>query len=299
LDPDPRPPSDLAARPGGVRPAWSVFKDALTRVGFRPTRTRGQNFLIDPNVHAAIVRDAGVGPGDHVLEVGAGCGFLSCSLANAGVELLTVEIDPRLAEIAREFLAPYPNVRFLVGDALAGKHRIAAPLRKELEAFGEYHLVANLPYSIAAPLVASLARSSFPPESVSVLVQAEVADRLSARPGDRSWGALSARMALRYESARGRDVGSQLFWPRPRVESAMVHLRRRQDPPSPGLLEALERLIEGLFRHKRRQLTGALEGVVGSRAEAVRILEKLELDAQMRPAELSMADLERMASSLL
>jgi len=288
----------LSAGAGARRPPWSAFRDALTEAGFRPTRTRGQNFLVDPNVHAAIVRDAAVQEGERVLEVGTGCGFLSVHLAEAGVELLTVEIDPRLAEIAGRFLSPYPNVRVLVADALAGKHRLDPALEASLRDFTPYHLVANLPYSIAAPLVAVLARSSFAPRSFTVLVQKEVALRLSARPGDGSWGALSARLAARYEGELGRDVGAQLFWPRPRVESAVVHLRRRDDVPGEGLLEALERVIEVAFRHPRRQLPGALEGLYGSKAEALRVLEGLEIDSRNRPGDLSRGDLLRLAGTL-
>ena len=288
----------LSAGAGARRPPWSAFRDALTEAGFRPTRTRGQNFLVDPNVHAAIVRDAAVQEGERVLEVGTGCGFLSVHLAEAGVELLTVEIDPRLAEIAGRFLSPYPNVRVLVCDALAGKHLLDPVLEASLRDFTPYHLVANLPYSIAAPLVALLARSSYAPESLTVLVQKEVALRLSACPGDGSWGALSARLAVRYETELGRDVGAQLFWPRPRVESAVVHLRRRAEIPEAGVLEALERVIEAVFRHPRRQLPGALEGLFGSKAAALQVLQGLEINSRNRPGDLSRGDLLRLAATL-
>ncbi len=288
----------LAAGSGARRPPWTLFRKALGEAGFRPTKTRGQNFLIDPNVHAAIVRDAGIGKDDRVLEVGAGCGFLSCHIAEACGELLTVEIDSRLAEIAQRFLAPYDNVRVLVADALAKKHALHPDLAEALQRFSPYHLVANLPYNIAAPLVAVLARSSYAPESITVLVQREVAERLSAQPGDGAWGAISARLALRYRSRLGRDVGPQLFWPRPRVESAVVHLARRDDVPAEDGLEDLERLIETAFRHPRRQLPGALEEFFGSKAEVGRVLSDLEIDPQIRPGELTRTDLIRLASSL-
>lgn len=288
----------LAAGVGGRRPAWSVFRDALERAGFRPTKTRGQNFLIDPNVHAAIVRDAEVQAGDRVLEVGAGCGFLSCHLAEAGVELLSVEIDPRLAAICQRFLAPYPKVQMWIGDALAGKHALAPGLLWLLEAFQPFHLVANLPYSISAPLVSVLSRLPEPPLSMSVLVQREVAHRLTAQPGERSFGALAARLALRYETRLGREVGPRLFWPRPRVDSAMAHLKRRSESIEPERLERIERVIEGVFRHPRRQLPGALEGVFGSKARAQEVLEGLKIESQKRPMELTLEELTQLAQHL-
>ncbi|HPF14844.1 MAG TPA: rRNA adenine N-6-methyltransferase family protein, partial [Planctomycetota bacterium] len=135
------------------RPPWKQFKEALQAQGFRPSRRFGQNFLLDENTARAIVADAGVVAGDRVLEIGTGCGFLTVHLAHAGVALLTVEIDPRLADVAESFLEPYANVRLVRGDALAGKHR----LHPEVEAWSEggpWHLVANLPYAISGPLLA-------------------------------------------------------------------------------------------------------------------------------------------------
>ena len=143
---------------GSRRPPWSEFRAALEAVGFRPSKARGQNFLLDTNCARSIALDSGVGAGDFVLEVGPGCGFLSVHLAELGAELLAVEIDPRLAAIARRFLEPYPGVRLLEGDVLDGKHRLSPAVLEALPAIEPWHVVANLPYAITGPLLVTLSR---------------------------------------------------------------------------------------------------------------------------------------------
>ena len=288
------------SRPG-ARPPWSAFRAALDAEGFRPTKGRGQNFLLDPNVARAIAGDARVGVGDRVLEVGPGCGFLSVHLAELGVDLLAVEVDPRLARVAARFLADRGNVRLLVADVLAGKHRLAPVVSAALWRDGPWHLVSNLPYAIAGPLLAVLARVENPPRTMTVLVQREVAERLAARPGQRAWGALSAKLALAYRARLGRAVGAQLFWPRPRVRSAVVRLEAR---PGRALdaetLAAYDRLVEGLFQRRRKTLRTALAGVVGSRERAEGALAEAGIEPGLRPGSLDpegLLDLAQAVSS--
>lgn len=280
-------------------PPWSAFRDALAQEGFRPSKSRGQNFLVDPNMARAIAADAGVGAGDFVLEVGPGCGMLSVPLAARGVRLVAVEIDERLARVAARFLAPFPLARVLVGDALAGKQRLSEAVEACLPRAGAWHVVANLPYAIVGPLVAVLARRRPPPETMTVLVQRELARRVAAAAGDPERGALSARVQALYAARVGRAVGRQLFRPRPRVESAVLELRRR--PPRPGLdLAALDALIDALFAHRRRQIGGLLrERLELAAGEAERWLGGLGLDPTRRAEELSGEDLERLAEDPL
>ncbi|MEZ6018672.1 MAG: rRNA adenine dimethyltransferase family protein [Planctomycetota bacterium] len=195
---EPNPPSPPAALAGvQARPRSP---------GFRPSRRFGQNFLLDENTARAIVHDAGVGPEDRVLEVGTGCGFLTIHLAHQVGTLLTVEIDLRLADVAQPFLDPYPSVTLLRGDILASKQR----LNPEVEAFaaaGPWHLVANLPYAVSGPVLALCAALPNPPESITVLVQKEMAQRLVARPGSRDYGPLSIGLGWVYSGRILRDVG--------------------------------------------------------------------------------------------
>jgi 16S rRNA (adenine1518-N6/adenine1519-N6)-dimethyltransferase len=295
------PPGDpLEAEQGGRRPPWSKFRSALEQEGFRPTKGLGQNFLVDPNAVRSIALDSGVGPGDRVLEVGAGCGFLTLALAELGAEVLAVEIDPRLVRVARRFLASVPGVRLIEADVLEGKRRLSARVAAELAAFSGWHLVSNLPYSIAGPVLALAARCEPRPRTISVLVQAEVAQRISAQPGDSAWGTLSARLALFYRARPGRRVGAQLFWPRPRVESRVVHLEPAADLPlERGDIAAYDELVDRLFQQRRKQLGTVLADLLGERSRAEALVRGAGLDPRARPQELAPAALLELSRSSL
>ncbi len=280
--------------------AWRELREELEAEGVRPTKTLGQNFLFDPNLARAIVRDAGVESGDRVLEVGPGCGFLTQPLADAGVELLSVEIDERLLRIARRRVGERANVRFLNTDVLEGKSALALSVREALWTTGDWHLVANLPYGISGPLVAVLASGANPPRSMTILVQTEVAERLAAQPGSRIWGALSARVQLRYDASLGRVVGAQLFWPRPRVESriARLVLRPVADAPSATAFERVDFLIGGVFQRRRKTLLAGLGALVGDRERAARALGAAGIDPRARPEALGADDFVRLAEAI-
>jgi len=284
-----------------TRPPWREFQVALEQAGFRPSKTLGQNFLLDPNMARSLVRDAGVGAGDVVVEVGAGCGFLTVELAEAGCEVRAVEIDRRLFEIASEFLAPYERVRIVRGDALAGKHRLGDELAAILPDAPPFHVVANLPYSISAPLLALLAGRDPAPTSLSLLVQEEVARKVAADPGTADWGPLAARLDLGYERRVGRAVPPNLFWPRPRVESRVVHLRRRAGDPAAGEARrgAFDRVVDALFQQRRKTALAALAGGLDDRGRAERVIARAGIDPKARAGELGTGALLALADGLL
>ena len=269
---------------------WSEIKRELDAEGFRPSSARGQNFLTDANLAQALVRDAGVGAGDRVLEVGPGCGFLTVPLAEAGVELLAVEIDPRLARIASRRVGERPNVRFLVTDVLASKRRLAPAVEQALDEAGRgtsWHVVANLPYSISGPLVATLLAREEPPASLSLVVQRELAERLAAHPGTAPWGGLSARAQLRHRVRLGRRVPREMFRPRPKVESVLVQLERfERQGLAPGEAETFSVWVERLFRWPRKALRRGLGTVLGDTGRALAALEAAGLDPGLRPGAL-------------
>jgi len=259
----------------------------LDSSGVRPTKTLGQNFLSDPNLARAILKDAGVGPGDHVMEVGIGCGFLTEPLAQIGVDLLAVEIDERLLEITKQRLANYADVRYVLGDILASKRRLSADVLAALWPEQPWHLVANLPYKVAGPLAAILCELPNPPRSMSILVQAEVAERLAARPGSSAWGGLSARVQLRYRARLGREVGAQLFWPRPKVKSRIAHLDWREDESHLAVeTAAYDMLVQGLFQRRRKAILTGLRAILPDGIPPQGILDAAELESRLRPEDL-------------
>ncbi|HVS09438.1 MAG TPA: 16S rRNA (adenine(1518)-N(6)/adenine(1519)-N(6))-dimethyltransferase RsmA [Planctomycetota bacterium] len=251
---------------------WSEVRAELSKAGFRPSRRLGQNFLSDANMLRAIARDSGVARGDFVLEVGPGPGTLTAELVALGARILAVEIDPRLCELAERSLQVAGDVRFLCADALAGKHELNPALVRALPVAGDWHVVSSLPYSAGTPLLALLARLANPPATMTVLLQRELARKIAARPGGKEWGALGVRLQLAYRVRKLRSIPPELFWPRPQVESELLRLERREDRPSRGDLPELDALLEGLFGQRRKTLGGRLAAILGSRAEAERLL---------------------------
>jgi 16S rRNA (adenine1518-N6/adenine1519-N6)-dimethyltransferase len=235
----------------------------------------GQNFLADPNLLDAIVRDAELEPADVVLEVGAGEGVLSERLAAAAAHLHTVEIDRGLAP-ALEPLAALPNVELHWGDAM--KLDLAA-LRPQPTA-----MIANLPYSVATPLILRTIEELPSLRCWTVMVQREIADRLRAAPGSRVYGGPSAIAQLACEVELVRKVDPAVFKPRPRVASAILRLRRA----GPGADAKTRQLVRAAFAHRRKSLARSLEHAeAGSLAPARAALAALGLPEDARAEQLA------------
>ena len=232
----------------------------------RPSRALGQNFLADPNTARRIVRLAGVGPGQRVLEIGPGVGSLTVALAEAvspGGEVLALELDRHLLPVLGEVVGDRPEVRVVHGDALTADYGA-------LLGSGPWTMVSNLPYNIATPLVARLLDEVDQLRVLSVLVQKEVAERLAAPPGTPACGAISVKVAYHATAAVVGTVPPTVFMPRPKVDSAVVRFERRPAPPvdvpSP---EALFGLARAGFGQRRKTLRQSLRPVLGGRAEEV------------------------------
>jgi 16S rRNA (adenine1518-N6/adenine1519-N6)-dimethyltransferase len=235
----------------------------------------GQNFLADPNLLDAIVRDAALAPGDVVLEVGAGEGVLTERLAAAATHVHTVEIDCGL-EPALAPLAALPNVSLHWGDAIKLDLGALTPPPTAM--------VANLPYSIATPLILRTIELLPTLASWTVMVQREIAERLRAAPGSRTYGSPSVQAQLACEVQLVRKVDPAVFRPRPRVDSAILRLRRTGPAADP----ATRGLIRAAFAHRRKSLARSLEhGEAGSLAPARAALAELGLAEDSRAEALS------------
>jgi 16S rRNA (adenine1518-N6/adenine1519-N6)-dimethyltransferase len=246
----------------------------------------GQNFLADPNLLEAIVRDAELDPGDVVLEVGAGEGVLSERLAAAAAHLHTVEID-RSLEPALAPLAALPNVDLHWGDAI--RIELAA-LRPEPTA-----MVANLPYSVATPLLLRTIELLPGIASWTVMVQLEIAERLRAAPGSRTYGSPSALLQLSCEARLLRRVDRAVFRPRPRVDSAILRLRRT----GPAADQATRTLVRAAFAHRRKSLARSLEHArPGSLGPARAGLAALGLPEDARAEALSPEEFAALSAKL-
>jgi 16S rRNA (adenine1518-N6/adenine1519-N6)-dimethyltransferase len=235
--------------------------------GLRPSRALGQNFVIDPNTTRRIARLAELQPAQPVLEVGAGVGSLTLALAEAGADVLALEVDRGLVPVLRQVVAGEPvevveadALRVDLGDLLA-RHRPGVP----------WVLVANLPYNVATPLVMRVLDEVPAVRRLLVMVQREVAERLAARPGERASGAVSVRIAYWATAELVGRVPPTVFTPRPKVESALVHIVRRSAPAVDPAVVTYERLCAVMragFGQRRKMLRRSLQSVVASEAFA-------------------------------
>jgi 16S rRNA (adenine1518-N6/adenine1519-N6)-dimethyltransferase len=247
----------------------------------------GQNFLADTNLLGAIVREAEVGPDDVVLEVGGGEGVLTAELAPLVTAVHVVELDERLREPLESVAAEYGNVELHFGDAL----------RIELGALdpAPTRMVANLPYSIATPLIIRTIEELSGLESWTLMVQREIADRLRAGPGSKTYGGPSVLVQLACEVRLLRAVDRAVFTPRPRVDSALIGLRRI----GPAAAPEVKSLVRDAFAHRRKSLARSLEhSRPGSREPARAALEALGLPADARAEQLAPGQFVELAAAL-
>jgi 16S rRNA (adenine1518-N6/adenine1519-N6)-dimethyltransferase len=247
------------------RDSFARFREVLEAIGFRPSSSLGQNFLLDPTLHRVIAQSAGAGEHDVVLEIGVGLGFLTRELAAVAASVVGVEIDKRLFEVASRELAGFPNVQLVRADALGGPGGTIAPeavdaVRSRLHTGGRLLVVANLPYSVSGPLLAELCCLDPLPSRILVLVQKELGQRLAAPHGTGDYGSLSALCQALYRVRILRDVPPQVFRPRPKVVSALVELVRREDLalPDPAARRSLARFLRALFQQRRKVLRTTL-----------------------------------------
>jgi 16S rRNA (adenine1518-N6/adenine1519-N6)-dimethyltransferase len=265
------------------------------RLGVRPSKRLGQNFVVEQGTVRRIAALAAPSPDDVVLEVGPGLGSLTLALLGAGAEqILAVEIDPVLADelprtLANRAPALAGRVTVLTADALrVGPADLpAAPSM----------LVANLPYNVAVPVVLHLLAALPPLARGLVMVQAEVADRMCAAPGSRVYGTPSVKLAW-YASARpAGTVPRSVFWPVPNVDSRLVAFTRHDPPAAAASREEVFALVDAAFGQRRKTLRAALAGWAGSAPEAERLLRAAGIDPGARGEALSVAEFARLAAA--
>ncbi len=268
-------------------------REIAARLDIRPSKRLGQNFVIDPGTLRRIVTLAGIRPGEHVLEVGPGLGSLTLALLPAAARVLAIEIDPVLAaELPRTVEAKAPGLAGRLEVITADAARVG-PLPGEPVSV----LVANLPYNAAVPVLLHLLGTVPSLSRGVVMVQAEVAERMTAPPGNRIYGVPTVKLAWFAQARRAGSVPSSVFWPVPRVESGLVAFSRH-DPPVPGL-PAVEvfAVVDAAFAQRRKMLRSALAGWAGSPAEAEVILRRAGVDPAARAESLTVGQFAAIAQA--
>lgn len=250
------------------RQTRSHLMQLFRRHGFRPRFELGQNFLIDLNIIEFVVRSAELTRNDVVLEVGTGTGGMTTFLASEAGHVISVDIDRQVHLLAREATAAYDNVTLLNQDALQSKHRFAPEVLENIKRQlaispdRQLKLVANLPYGIATPVIANLVATDLPWNRMVVTIQYEVALRMQAEPRSEAYGALSVWLQSQCHVEILKKLGPTVFWPRPKVDSAVVLLT--PDPEKRqaiGDREFFHDYLRGAFNHRRKLFRSVLHGL--------------------------------------
>ena len=266
-------------------------RELAERFGIRPTKTLGQNFVIDHGTVRRIVRVAGVGADDVVVEVGPGLGSLTLALLPHVRQVTAIEIDPALAEALPGTVAVHApdladRLTVVPGDAM----RIT-----ELPGPEPTALVANLPYNVSVPVLLHLLELLPSLRRVLVMVQSEVADRITATPGGRIYGVPSAKVAWYAAAKRAGAVGRNVFWPAPKVDSGLVELVRRPVPTTKASREEVFAVIDAAFAQRRKTLRAALAGWAGSAPAAEVALRAAGIDPRTRGESLGIEEFAAIA----
>jgi len=286
-------PDDTAsAGPRFLGPA--DVRSLAAELDLRPTKQRGQNFVIDPNTVRRIVRDSGITADDVVVEVGPGLGSLTLALLAVAQRVVAIEVDPALAGRLPATIAEYAPAqadRFevVLADALRVETVPGPPPTA---------LVANLPYNVSVPVLLHL--MALLPSLVHgmVMVQSEVADRLAAPPGSRTYGVPSVKAAWFAEVRRAGAIGRNVFWPAPNVDSGLVAWTHREPPATTATREQVFTVIDTAFAQRRKMLRASLRGLAGSSEAAEATLVAAGVDPTARGEALTIADFARIAEGL-
>jgi len=266
----------------------------------RPTKTLGQNYVIDPNTIRRIVGAAHLETTEHVLEIGPGLGSLTLGILDAAHAVTAIEIDPpvasRLATTVEQW-RPDSAKRLSVieADALRISHDDIIQARPAVADEAPTALVANLPYNVAVPVMLHILAELPSIEHGLVMVQQEVAERIIAPPGSKIYGVPSVKIAWYAEATSAGNVGTKVFWPAPRITSGLVHFTARQPPNTTATREQVFDVIDTAFAQRRKTLRAALSKWAGSGAEAEEILVAADVDPKARGEVLSIEHFARIA----
>lgn len=269
------------------------IRELAARIGLRPTKTRGQNFVHDANTVRRIVAAAGIDGSDRVVEVGPGLGSLTLGLLETGARVVAIELDDVLAAqlpvtVAERMPDAADRLTLITGDALKVDRLPLEPTA----------LVANLPYNVSVPVLLHLLEISPEWTTGLVMVQLEVADRLVAGPGTKVYGVPSAKLAWYARAERIGTVPASVFWPVPNVESGLVRITRRDPPATSATREQVFGVVDGAFANRRKMLRAACAPMCGGSARASELIAAAGIDPTLRGEVLRIDEFARIAEQI-
>ena len=279
----------------------STIRMIKARYGFKFSKSLGQNFITDKNVIERIVEGAGPTEDDLVIEIGPGIGVLTAEAAQQAAKVVAIEIDSKLIPILDETLAEYDNVEVINQDILkTDLNGIIDEQRAKGSFSGDVKIIGNLPYYITTPIIMHILENSIRAESITVMMQKEVADRIKASPGNKTYGAISAAVQYYCEVEQVVSVPKEVFVPRPKVDSAVLKLTIRDKKPVDLIDEkAFFTCIKSGFGQRRKTLLNSLTGTYGlPKDEIRRILEEAGIDPVRRAETLDMNEFAAIANGV-
>ena len=268
------------------------IRELAAKLGLKPTKKLGQNFVIDQNMVEKIVRTSNVSKDSIVLEVGPGLGSLTLALMATGAKVIAVEIDERLAEIL-------PNTAKAKGfgeSQLIVINKDALEISKN-DVNNPDVLVANLPYNVSVPVIIHIIETFPSIKNYLVMVQSEVADRLAANPGSRTYGSPSVKLQWYAEVSKAGSISRNVFWPVPNVDSDLVQLHRRNNVDE-SIRKELFAVVDAAFSQRRKMLRSALSSMCGGSEKASEILESVQIDPRLRGEALNVSDYVRLTEGM-
>lgn len=268
---------------------------------FQLSKSLGQNFITDKHVIERIVEGAGPSEKDLVIEIGPGIGVLTAEAAQQAAKVIAIEIDSKLIPILGETLAEYDNVEVINQDILKTDLNGIIDEQRQLGNFtGDVKIIGNLPYYITTPIIMHILENSIHAESITVMMQKEVADRIKASPGNKTYGAISAAVQYYCEVEQVISVPKEVFVPRPKVDSAVLKLTIRKETPVDLIDEkAFFACIKAGFGQRRKTLLNSLTGTYGLSKDEIRtILEKAGIDPVRRAETLDMNEFADIANGV-
>ena len=277
--------------------APSTIKDIREKHGFNFSKNLGQNFLVDKNIIDDIIEESYITEDDLVIEIGPGVGVLTAEAAQRAAKVVAVEIDTNLIPILEETLAEYDNVTVINRDILKTDLK---ELVEEHGTGGGVKIIGNLPYYITTPIIMKILEEDVKVDSITIMMQKEVADRIKASPGNKTYGALSAAVQYYCTIEQIATAPKEVFVPRPKVDSAVLRLDVRKEHPVELLDEAMFfRCIKSGFEQRRKTLLNSLNGTAGLGKDDIRqVLEDAGIDPVRRIETLDLQELADLANSM-
>lgn len=275
----------------------NVIKDIMTRHGFSFSKSLGQNFIIDPTVCPRIAEESGIDKDMGVIEIGSGIGVLTAELAKRAAKVVCIELDKRLLPVLDETLSEFDNVTVINADVLkVDLHEIIE------EQFGSMKVAvcANLPYYITSPIIMMLLESHLPIESITVMVQREAADRLCAEVGSRDAGAVTVAVDYYAKAEKLFNVSRGAFMPSPNVDSSVIKLELRDEPPVKVDDEKkFFRLVKSAFGQRRKTASNSISSGMGiPKDQVISALERAGFDKSIRAESFTMEDFLKVSNEL-